>query len=108
MSFRARPVSFRVYLIPKHLSTLNERRGKKLARWKTTWPFEDACCWVGCASDHTHDIAEDFPDCWTEQSQNDNHDNRNENKNQSIFDQTLSSLCRKEEHCSHPLSVMDV
>ena len=56
--------------------------------------------------DVADDVGEDVADGWSEQGQNDDHDNRDQNKNQRVLDQTLASLLRSVQHGFHLLSIV--
>jgi hypothetical protein len=49
-----------------------------------------------------HDIAEDVADCWSKQSENNNHDNSDQNKNQCVLYQTLALFFGCKQHGFSP------
>ena len=52
--------------------------------------------------DGIHNGAEDIADRGAEQGKNNNHDNRDQNKNQRIFNEALTFLLRSEQHDNSP------
>ena len=73
-------------------------------------PSEDGAFTIRCYSrrlDVAHDVGENVADGRPEQGQNDDHDDGNQNKNQRIFNQTLTFLAWQKQHCFHPPSILD-
>jgi hypothetical protein len=55
-----------------------------------------------CELDVVDDVREDVADGRTKQGQNDNHYDGNQNKNQSVLNQTLTFLTWQKQHCDSP------